>query len=205
MSKVRLDFELRWLFLLLSPDKASPLHSRGGHWPRCILYLFPCHPSRFIPCYSYKHRPTRLQASHPFLRHKMPTPKNDPNNQEHPTDLLYQNRSFSYEHNALANRKSSGLDYKIHNSHLCPVPPLFFGQARLPLPQGFDGSEQYFWICDGSCGAFYLDDFISDFTGQRAYAIWNGIAFLAGSNIFCHSSKSLLLGQPKTLFHAIGT
>ena len=105
----------------------------------------------------------------------------------------------------MENRKSSGLDYKIHNSHLCPVPPLFFGQARLPLPQGFDGSEQYFWICDGSCGAFYLDDFISDFTGQRAYAIWNGIAFLAGSNIFCHSSKSLLLGQPKTLFHAIGT
>ena len=96
MSKVRLNCKSRWLFLLLSPDKASPLHSRGGHWPRCILYLFPCHPSRFIPCYSYKHRPTRLQASHPFLRHKMPTPKNDPNNQEHPTDLLYQNRSFSY-------------------------------------------------------------------------------------------------------------
>ena len=72
---------------------------------------------------------------------------------------------------ALENRKSSVLDYKIHNSHLCPVPPLFFGQARLPLPQGFDGSEQYFWIYEGSCGAFYLDDFISDFTGQRAYAI----------------------------------
>ena len=71
----------------------------------------------------------------------------------------------------MENRKSSALDYKIHTSHLCPVPHLFFGQARLPLPQGFDGSEQYFWICDGSCGAFYLDDFISDFTGQRAYAI----------------------------------
>ena len=192
-------------FLLLSPDKASPLHSRGGHWPRCILYLFPCHPSRFIPCYSYKHRPTRLQASHPFLRHKMPTPKNDQNNQEQPTDLLYQNRSFSCDNGCIG--ESQIIWTWLQNPQFTFMfwPPLFFGHARLPLPQGFDGSDQYFWICEGSCGAFYLDDFISDFTGQRAYAIWNGIAFLAGSNIFCHSSKSLLLGQPKTLFHAIGT
>ena len=117
-----------------------------------------------------------------------------------PTDLLYQNRSFSYGESQIIWTWLQNPQFTFMS-----CPPLFFGQARLPLPQGFVGSEQYFWICDGSCGAFYLDDFISDFTGQRAYAIWNGIAFLAGSNIFCHSSKSLLLGQPKTLFHAIGT
>ena len=61
---------------------------------------------------------------------------------------------------------------------------MFFVQACLQLPVGFDGSEQYFWICNGSCAAFYFDDFISDFTEQRAYAIWNGIAFLAAQISF---------------------
>ena len=79
-------------------------------------------------------------------------------------------------------------------------PPMFFVQASLLLPVGFDGSEQYFWICNGSCAAFYLDDFISDFTEQRAYAIWNGIAFLARSNIFCHSSKSFYSDSRKHYF-----
>ena len=78
--------------------------------------------------------------------------------------------------------------------------PMFFVQASLLLPLGFDGSEQYFWICNGSCAAFYLDDFISDFTEQRAYAIWNGIAFLARSNIFCHSSKSFYSDSRKHYF-----
>ena len=51
---------------------------------------------------------------------------------------------------------------------------MFFVHASLlllPPAVGFDGSEQYFRICSGSCAAFYLDDFISDFTEQRAYAI----------------------------------
>ena len=51
---------------------------------------------------------------------------------------------------------------------------------------------------------FYLDDFISDFTEQRAYAIWNGIAFLARSNIFCHSSKSFYSDSRKHYFMPLG-
>ena len=80
---------------------------------------------------------------------------------------------------------------------------MFFVHASLlllPPAVSFDGSEQYFWICSGSCPAFYLDDFISDFTEQRAYAIWNGIAFLARSNIFCHSSKSFYSDSRKHYF-----
>ena len=173
------------------PDKAS-LHT-GGHWPRCILYLFPCQPSRFIPCYSYKQSPRLLQASHPFLRHQMP-PQKSPNSHEMLNWKEFHQNLIIFKDEML--KKKSWFQFNIYMDY----PPMFFVQACLQLPVGFDGSEQYFWICNGSCAAFYLDDFISDFTEQRAYAIWNGIAFLARSNIFCHSSKSFYSDSRKHYF-----
>ena len=117
------------------------------------------------------------------------------------TVLRTENNSTRWSFSMMKQR-SPKIMFQISNISL----HVFFVHARLLLlpPVGFDGSEQYFRICSGSCAAFYLDDFISDFTEQRAYAIWNGIAFLARSNIFCHSSKSFYSDSRKHYFMPLG-
>ena len=42
---------------------------------------------------------------------------------------------FRVTMDALENRKSSGLDYKIHNSHLCPVPLCFLARRVSRFPR----------------------------------------------------------------------